>query len=116
MKIAEIKWQQELLKFQFKQNETKLKLAALYQQGEIYKDVYEHLKNVENGYLKLFRLERNKFDSGDGTVFLLNTRENRYLNARVKTIEQKSEYLNTLIDYLRATGSLSKILFGADGL
>ena len=116
MKIAQIKWQQESLKFKFKQNETKLKLAALYQQGEIYKDVYEHLKNVENGYLKLFRLERNKFDSGDGTVFLLNTRENRYLNARVKTIEQKSKYLNTLIDYLRATGSLSKILFGADGL
>ena len=116
MKIAEIKWQQESLKYQFKQNETKLKLAALYQQGEIYKDVYEHLKNVENGYLKLFKLERNKFDSGDGTVFLLNTRENRYLNARVKTIEQKSKYLNTLIDYLRATGSLSKIIFGADGL
>src|SRR5210317_702493 len=116
MKIAQIKWQQEAIKYQFKQNETKLKLAALYQQGEIYKDVYEHLKNVENGYLKLFKLEKNKFDSGDGTVFLLNTRENRYLNARVKTIEQKSKYLNTLIDYLRATGSLSKIIFGADGL
>ena len=116
MKIAEIKWQQESLKFQFKQNEAKLKIAALYQQGEIYKDVYEHLRNVESGYLRLFQLERNKFDSGDGTVFLLNTRENRYLNARVKTIEQKSKYLNTLIEYLRSTGDLSKIIFGQDGL
>ena len=61
-------------------------------------------------------MEREKFDSGDGTIFLLNTRENRYLNARIKTIEQKAKYIHTLVDYLRATGKISESIFGADGL
>ncbi len=102
--------------FQFKRNETDLKIKALSQQGLVYRDVYVHLKNVENGYLKLFELEREKFDSGDGTIFLLNTRENRYLTARVKTIEQKSKYIHTLVDYLRETGKISFSIFGSDGI
>jgi outer membrane protein TolC len=97
-------------------NEADLKIRALYRQGLVYQDVYNHLKNVENGYLKLFELERQKFDSGDGTIFLLNTRENRYLNARIKTIEQKSKYIHTVLDYLRATGKISQSIFGTDGL
>lgn len=69
-----------------------------------------------NGFLKLFELEREKFDSGDGTIFLLNTREKRYLNSRIKTIEQKSKYIHTLVDYLRETGKISQSFFGPDGL
>lgn len=114
--ISKLTFQQKSQMFDFKRNETDLKIRALFQQGMVYRDVYNHLKNVENGYLKLFELEREKFDSGDGTIFLLNTRENRYLNARIKTIEQKSKYIHTLVDYLRATGQISQSIFGTDGL
>ena len=114
--ISKIEYLQKSQIFQFKINEADLKIRALYQQGLVYQDVYNHLKNVENGYLKLFELERQKFDSGDGTIFLLNTRENRYLNARIKTIEQKSKYIHTVLDYLRATGKISQSIFGTDGL
>lgn len=114
--ISKFTFKQKSHIFQFKRNETDLKIRALFQQGNVYRDVYNHLKNVENGYLKLFELEREKFESGDGTIFLLNTRENRYLNARIKTIEQKSKYIHTLVDYLRATGRISQSIFGTYGL
>ena len=114
--LSKIDFLQKSQMFEFKLNEADLKIRALYRQGLVYQDVYNHLKNVENGYLKLFELERQKFDSGDGTIFLLNTRENRYLNARIKTIEQKSKYIHTVLDYLRATGKISQSIFGTDGL
>jgi hypothetical protein len=114
--VSKYTFEQKTQLFQFKLNETDLKIRALRQQGFVYRDVYEHLKNVENGYLKLFELEREKFDSGDGTIFLLNTRENRYLSSRIKTIEQKSKYIHTLVDYLRETGKISQSFFGPDGL
>lgn len=74
------------------------------------------MKNVENGYLKLFELEREKFDFSDGAIFLLNTRENRYLNSRIKTIEPNSKYIHTPVDYLRETGKIPQNFFGPDGL
>lgn len=114
--VSKYTFEQKTQLFQFKLNETDLKIRALRQQGFVYRDVYEHLRNVENGYLKLFELEREKFDSGDGTIFLLNTRENRYLDSRIKTIEQKSKYIHTLVDYLRETGKISQSFFGPDGL
>ena len=114
--VSKFTYLQKSQMFQFKVTEADLKIRALFQQGMVYRDVYNHLKNVENGYLKLFEMEREKFDSGDGTIFLLNTRENRYLNARIKTIEQKAKYIHTLVDYLRATGKISESIFGADGL
>lgn len=109
--VAKINYQQKLQSFRFKFTETDLKIRALKNQGIVYKDVYVQLQNIENGYLQLFELERAKFDSGDGTVFLLNTRENRYLNARVKTIEQQSKYIHTVIDYLRETGKIAQSIF-----
>lgn len=114
--ISKFEFTQKNDLFRFKTNETGLKINALKQQVNLYKDVYVQLKNIEKGYLTLFELEREKFDSGDGTIFLLNTRENRYLNAKIKTIEQLSKYQHSIIDFLRETGTLSHSIFGLDGL
>jgi virulence-associated protein VapD len=60
------------------------------------------LINVENGYRDLYLMEKDKFENGDGSIFLLNTRENRYLTAKIKRIEQHSKYLKSVVEYLRA--------------
>ncbi len=114
--MAKFQLEQKTNLFQFKLNETDLKIQALKQQATVYKDVYVQFKGIEKGFLDLFMMEREKFDSGDGTIFLLNTRENRYLSARIKTVEQFSKFQHSLIDYLREAGKISQLFFPLDGL
>lgn len=97
--------------FKFKAHELQTKIEAMQKQTNIYRSVFYQLQNIEQGYQKLYEMEFEKFNSGDGTIFLLNTRENRYLTARIKTLEQKSKYFDSLIEYLRITGLINQGLF-----
>lgn len=94
----------------FKQTERQLKIMGLLKQVQTSVGVYNTLKEVENGYFELYNLERVKYDNGDGTIFLLNTRENRYLTAKVKTIEQELKMRKYEIDLLRLNGQISQTL------
>lgn len=94
----------------FKQTERQLKILGLIKQVQISIGVFNTLKEVENGYFELYNLERVKYDNGDGTVFLLNTRENRYLTAKVKTIEQELKMRKYEIDLLRSMGQISQTI------
>ncbi|MGM3047359.1 hypothetical protein ACS2TR_26960, partial [Bacillus cereus group sp. BC303] len=82
----------KLLENQFettlKQREIETKLLALKKQTLAFKEILDMLKNVETGYYQLYQMEIKKFESGDGTIFLLNSRETKYLEAKLKTIEQ----------------------------
>ena len=82
----------------------------MLKQVETSVDVYNKLKEVENGYYELYNLERVKYDNGDGTIFLLNTRENRYLTAKVKSIEQEFKMRKYEIDLLRLNGQISQTI------
>ena len=104
------KFKQYSYSYSFKKHEIQLKTEALKKQSEIYRKVYLMLINVENGYRDLYNMERDKFDNGDGSIFLLNTRENRYLTAKIKRIEQHSKYLKSVVEYLRAIGEIDKTI------
>lgn len=94
----------------FKETERQLKIMGILKQVQTSVGVYNTLKEVENGYFDLYNLERVKYDNGDGTIFLLNTRENRYLTAKVKTIEQELKMRRYEIDLLRLNGQISQTL------
>lgn len=104
------KFKQYSYSYSFKKHELQLKTEALKRQSEVYRKVYLMLINVENGYRDLYNMERDKFDNGDGSIFLLNTRENRYLTAKIKRIEQHSKYLKSVVEYLRAIGEIDKTI------
>ena len=55
-------------------------------------------------------MEIKKFESGDGTIFLLNSRETRYLEAKLKTIEQFGKYMISLTEYFRVLGTIQSII------
>jgi hypothetical protein len=56
-------------------------------------------------------MEKEKFNNGDGTIFLLNTRELRFLDAQIKSIEQEKKYIKSIVEYLNATGEIQYSVF-----
>ena len=48
--------------------------------------------------------ELKKFDHGESTVFLINTRENKMLDAQIKMFELKSKVIKTIGDFNYTNG------------
>ncbi len=71
----------------------------LQRQIRIYEDAYQN-------YVRLFNAEQLKFSLGETTVFLLNTRENKALEALQKLLELKAKFYQAFASLNWASGSL----------
>ncbi len=74
-------------------------LSTLQNQIRIAED------NQEN-YRKLFRGEETRFSAGESSLFLLNSRENRLLEANKKLVELKTKLFKSYQSLLWSTGQL----------
>ena len=74
-------------------------LTGLQQQVKIYDAAYKN-------YQALFRGEDTRFKNGESTLFLLNSRENKQLEALQKLVELKTKYYKTRQALLWAAGQL----------
>ncbi len=101
LKITETNLQQSLAAVEI---ENKIRIyynefTALYNQVQIYEQAY---KNYET----LFRGEDTRFRIGESTLFLLNARENKVLEAQQKLLELKAKYYKTRVALNWAAGQL----------
>jgi len=110
LKTAKLKLLENEFETTLKQREIDAKLLALKKQTLAYKEILDMLKNVEKGYYQLYQMEIKKFESGDGTIFLLNSRESKYLEAKLKTVEQFGKYMISLTEYFRVLGTIQSII------
>ena len=53
--------------------------------------------------------EQYRFDNGDGSVFLINTRENALINSRIKLVELKTKFAKSKAFLYWSSGNLSGI-------
>ncbi len=74
-------------------------LLGLQQQVKIYESAFKN-------YQALFRGEDTKFKAGESSLFLLNSRENKQLEAQQKLVELKTKYFKTLQAVQWAAGQL----------
>jgi outer membrane protein TolC len=105
-KIAKLKIRETNLELNMQQLmiENKVKtyyneLTGLQQQVNIYEAAYKN-------YQTLFRGEDVRFRAGESSLFLLNTRENKQLEALQKLLELKTKYYKTRQAVLWAAGQL----------
>ncbi|MGB0984494.1 MAG: TolC family protein [Saprospiraceae bacterium] len=97
LQLNDIKRQETLLKRS--QKELELSNKALYYNSQI-----ENLKdqirlseaNIGN-YKTLLNAERRKFDMGESSLFVVNSRENKLINAQLKLIELKAKLQTSII-------------------
>ena len=89
-----------------KTNEFNFKLRALKQNSLILsQQITIAEKNVR--YSKqLVEAERDKFNNGESTLFLLNTRENKWQDFEIKLAEYKLKYIKTLLSIVYINGNL----------
>lgn len=71
----------------------------LQRQIRIYEDAYRN-------FVRLFEAEQLKFSLGETTVFLLNTRENKALEALQKLVELKAKFYQAFASLNWASGQL----------
>jgi len=74
-------------------------LLGLQQQVKIYEAAYKN-------YQTMFRGEDTRFRAGESSLFLLNSRENKQLEAMQKLLELKTKYQKTKQAVLWAAGQL----------
>ena len=74
-------------------------LIGLQQQVRIYEGAFKN-------YQTLLRGEETRFRAGESSLFLLNSRENKQLEAQQKLVELKTKYFKTLQAVQWAAGQL----------
>jgi outer membrane protein TolC len=74
-------------------------LTALQQQVGIYEEMYKN-------YLRLFRGEEERFRTGESSLFLVNTRENKALETLQKLIELRAKFYKSTYGVQWAAGQL----------
>jgi outer membrane protein TolC len=105
-KIAKLKIQETNLELNLQQmtieNKVRLyynEMTGLQQQVKIYEAAYKNFQT-------LFRGEDTRFRAGESSLFLLNSRENKQLEALQKLLELKTKYYKTRQAVLWAAGQL----------
>jgi outer membrane protein TolC len=106
-KLSKIVSQNNNLELLNKTNELGFKINALKKTINI---LAEQLQNADRNtkYSKLLvEAEKLKFNNGESTLFMLNTRENKWLESEIKLAEYKLKFIKTVINIIYLNGDLN---------
>ena len=101
------------IKIETTQLDAKIKEQSIIQLLDTYENTVQQTiaknellnTNIDN-YFDLLRAERRKFDIGESSVFLLNSRETKYLESQQKLLGGLQKLLQSRVIYLYYTGGL----------
>jgi outer membrane protein TolC len=88
------------LEIQYKNNLLKQTISVLSEQ------IVAAIKNVNYSKI-LLDAEKLKFNIGESSLFLLNTRENKLMETELKLAEYKLKYLKTVLKLIHLNGNLN---------
>lgn len=109
-KLASLKLESYELKTAFKQRELSAKIRADYQQTEVYRKLKQDYTVIVNDYNNLYLSEISRFEAGESNLFLVNTRELRLIESRLKELDFNAKAIYSNLDYLKNSGLLYQIL------
>jgi outer membrane protein TolC len=108
LKLMKLKIREKQYELDFKTQELVNKfrsyfneLVTLQQQTILYEESLRGFKTLLDG-------ENSRFDNGESSLFLVNARENRYLDAQIKLRELQSKYFKTEAALKWAVGNISR--------
>ncbi|WP_224483596.1 TolC family protein [Robertkochia aurantiaca] len=87
LKIADFKIRDAGFEYEQQALELENKISASFQEVDNYKGQIVMVENVVEDYLTLLLAEERKFSFGESSIFLINSRERSYLDARLKEID-----------------------------
>lgn len=105
LKMTLLKQQETLFKQNYKAVEIANKIRAYSTEVNALVDINQQAQSMFGNYLQLLSAEQEKFMLGESSVFLINAREDKVIEAQLKLLQ-------TRIKYLRAQTSLQWALGG----
>lgn len=84
------------------ENKIRYQHAAVLQLGTQWRQSIEYVRAHE----QLWRAEELRFRMGESTLFLVNSRENKLLEAREKLVSVQTKYLSAFVSFQWAAGQL----------
>ena len=109
-KMAKLNSQSNSLELANKNNELDFKINSLKQTISI---LAEQLQNADRSarYSKqLVEVEKLKFNNGESSLFILNSRESKWLESELKLSEYKLKFIKTVLSVIYVNGSLNYVL------
>lgn len=89
------------------QQELKIKIENYFNTAQTNVAQVQQLEDMIDNYVILLEAEQTKLRMGESSVFMVNTRENQLLEARLKLIKQQTEYLKARAAFFWVTANLS---------
>ncbi len=108
-KVAGINARNNAFDLRYKANEIERKQNFLRQSTTV---LILQLQNAERSakYSKLLvEAERLKFENGESSLFMLNTRESKWLESELKLAEYKLKFIKSLLSIIHLNGNLNYI-------
>lgn len=106
LKIVKIKQQEYDLKINQKNREVINKIQQSYNKVYILQEMIEQQEEIQINYERMLQAEQIRFENGESSVFLLNSRENKKLLGQIKLIELQAKYHRSVGELKWATGKL----------
>ena len=104
LKIAEYELQDAKLELNLQDNQLQARINALQQQLQAFLEQIEMTEQMVDDATALLEAEVRKFNFGESSIFLINTRETRLIEARLEQLDLDIKYLRTQAEYLQALG------------
>ena len=83
---------------------------AFYQNTTNLKQSLDLLAVTNENYKRMLDAEQDKFNAGESSLFIINSRELKWIESREKYIKTYSEYRKSILDYYHALGVLPEIV------
>lgn len=106
-RMSKINTQNNEFEFQAKNNELDFKLNALKQTIGI---LSEQLQNANRAVIfnkQLVDAEKLKFENGESSLFILNSRESKWLESELKLIDYKLKFIKNYLNIVYLKGNLN---------
>ena len=106
VKLAELKLQDIKLEQNLKLLEIQNKIRGYYNEQQFLSEQTVLLRNIVTNYNRLLDGEKQKFNTGESSIFLVNSRENNLISAQLKLINSIAKYNISVAGVQWASGDL----------
>jgi outer membrane protein TolC len=107
--LAKLKIQQSQLELDYKKNEIGNKIKMSQNDIQYSNNQLEIFKyNIKN-YEALWIAEKRLFENGESSLFMINSRENTFINARIKLNDYNYKYNKSVLEMYYAKGQLQNL-------
>ena len=106
VKKGKLRIQEQELDLMYKKNELFNKAEASWQQQAILKEQISIYEQNASNYERLLNGENEKFRYGESSVFLLNKRQEKYIDGKLKLTEAYVKFQMEVLNYLYLSNQL----------